>query len=133
MQTHVVTTPATAVSMIPRMESARMAHMRAALLIERSKELQIQQRLKDKRDRGQERQSDPSDGTRSHDDARDFRLIQDSAKRLIQIEAALARVDRGTYGICEDCGDEISTKRLDARPFASTCKDCKEAAGDKDS
>lgn len=40
------------------------------------------------------------------------------------IDDALDSVDEGTYGICADCGDEISEKRLHALPFARLCVEC---------
>lgn len=45
---------------------------------------------------------------------------------LRKIDQALDRIKRGTYGICEDCGDEISFERLLARPMAELCICCKE-------
>jgi DnaK suppressor protein len=45
-----------------------------------------------------------------------------------QIDEALRRLDEGTYGICDDCGREISEARLKAIPFARRCKDCQEKA-----
>ena len=48
------------------------------------------------------------------------------ACRLIRkIQAALTRIDDGTYGICEDCGDDISVPRLKARPVTRLCINCK--------
>jgi RNA polymerase-binding transcription factor DksA len=40
------------------------------------------------------------------------------------IKAALARMDAGEYGICVNCGDEISPERLNAVPHAPRCKNC---------
>lgn len=40
------------------------------------------------------------------------------------IEAALARIDAGTYGTCTKCGDPISTERLEAVPHAPLCRHC---------
>ena len=45
--------------------------------------------------------------------------------KLKAIEDALQRIEEGTFGICEDCGDEIPRGRLEAMPFATTCRDCK--------
>jgi DnaK suppressor protein len=45
-----------------------------------------------------------------------------------QIDEALLRLDEGTYGICEDCGREISEGRLKAVPFARRCIQCQEKA-----
>lgn len=43
---------------------------------------------------------------------------------LEAIEAALARIDEGTYGICVECEDKISPKRLEALPFSTLCITC---------
>lgn len=43
-----------------------------------------------------------------------------------KINKALEKIDKGTYGVCERCGEDISTKRLDARPVAELCINCKE-------
>ena len=42
------------------------------------------------------------------------------------IEAALERLDEGSYGICDDCGDEITEDRLKIVPFTKYCRDCQE-------
>jgi len=41
------------------------------------------------------------------------------------IEKAISRIDNGTYGVCKYCGNMINIKRLQARPTASSCVDCK--------
>ena len=55
--------------------------------------------------------------------------IQKIGKRetylLKKIDLALKKVDEGTYGECESCGEEISVGRLMARPVAQLCIDCK--------
>lgn len=43
-----------------------------------------------------------------------------------KIEAALKRIEEGTFGNCEECGQEIEIKRLEARPTATLCVICKE-------
>jgi RNA polymerase-binding protein DksA len=43
---------------------------------------------------------------------------------LEQVEGALGRIEQGTYGKCEECGDEISAERLEAIPYAAYCIDC---------
>ena len=43
---------------------------------------------------------------------------------VMQIDAALARIKDGHYGICSACGEKISEKRLTALPYATTCVDC---------
>lgn len=54
-------------------------------------------------------------------------LIQMKAETLNKIGEALARLEDGRYGVCFECGDEISEPRLRALPFAVRCKDCEEA------
>ena len=44
-----------------------------------------------------------------------------------KVDAALRRLEEGTYGDCFECGDEIAEARLRALPFAVRCKDCEEA------
>jgi DnaK suppressor protein len=45
---------------------------------------------------------------------------------LAQVEEALARIEDGTYGICQRCGDPIDIARLRVLPFATLCIRCKE-------
>lgn len=45
-------------------------------------------------------------------------------RTLEQVEAALARIDAGTYGACVDCGVAIPVERLELRPHAATCVPC---------
>jgi DnaK suppressor protein len=45
---------------------------------------------------------------------------------LKHIDAALRKLDEGTYGVCEECGDEINIERLKVLPFAVYCRDCQE-------
>lgn len=46
-------------------------------------------------------------------------------KLLDKIEYALNKIDSGEYGTCEECGEKISVARLEARPVAQFCIDCK--------
>jgi RNA polymerase-binding protein DksA len=47
---------------------------------------------------------------------------------LIALEAALRRIDKGTYGVCEDCGDKIPPRRLEAFLAARLCIKCQSRA-----
>jgi len=51
-------------------------------------------------------------------------LLEQARDRLAEVEAALARREAGSYGICESCGRPIGAERLAARPAARTCIDC---------
>ena len=57
----------------------------------------------------------------------EFALIQMKSETLNKINDALVRLERGDYGYCFDCAEEIAEKRLRALPFAVRCKDCEEA------
>src|SRR6266508_4418588 len=52
-------------------------------------------------------------------------LEENSTHVLAEIDAALVRIDEGTYGICQRCGNPIGEERLEALPWATLCIDCK--------
>jgi DnaK suppressor protein len=54
-----------------------------------------------------------------------LRLREREQKLLKKIDEALERIANGTFGICESCGEEISLKRLEARPVTTLCIECK--------
>ncbi len=53
------------------------------------------------------------------------RLRERERGLLAKIEQALAKIEQGVYGECESCGEDIGAKRLEARPVAELCIDCK--------
>ena len=55
-----------------------------------------------------------------------FRLRGREKVFLEKIQKALDRIEDGTFGVCEECGETISTKRLEARPETTLCIRCKE-------
>jgi len=55
-----------------------------------------------------------------------LRLRSRESRLIRKIKSALERIEDGTYGICEACGNHISIKRLLARPVTSKCIECKE-------
>lgn len=50
--------------------------------------------------------------------------IEQARTRVQQLDAALARMDEGSYGICATCGGPIQEERLEVRPLSVTCVDC---------
>ena len=61
--------------------------------------------------------------TETYDRELDYTLEENSEHVLAEIDAALKRIDKGTYGRCEVCGREIDPARLEARPWATLCID----------
>ena len=55
-----------------------------------------------------------------------FRLRGREKVFLDKIEKALVKIEDGSFGVCEECGEEISLKRLEARPETNLCIRCKE-------
>lgn len=77
---------------------------------------------------GGEKQSfpDPTDqAAAEHDNNFLLRLRGREQKLLKKIDEAIARIDDGSYGICESCGGQIGLKRLEARPVTTLCIECK--------
>lgn len=70
--------------------------------------------------------ADPTDRA-SHEAERSFELrIRDREHKLIKkIKKALERIENGTFGRCEVCEEDISIKRLKARPVTTQCIECK--------
>jgi len=55
-----------------------------------------------------------------------LRKLGSHRETLVKIDAALRKLEEGTYGICEECGEDISEERLKVMPFAIYCRDCQE-------
>ena len=52
-------------------------------------------------------------------------LKERESNLIDKIKGALERIDNGTFGVCEGCGEDISEKRLKARPMTTLCINCK--------
>jgi DnaK suppressor protein len=65
-------------------------------------------------------------GTRVYEREQELALTQRARGLLDQTERALARIDAGTYGVCESCGKPIGKARLQAYPRATLCVACKQ-------
>jgi len=76
---------------------------------------------------------DPTDRASLESDRNFLLRIRDRERKLIaKIREGLERIEKGTFGICEVCGDEISEERLEARPVTTLCIDCKTDAEEKE-
>jgi DnaK suppressor protein len=76
---------------------------------------------------------DPADMA-ENEERRNFVLrLRDRERKLLgKIEKALEKINTGTYGYCESCDQEIDLKRLEARPVAGLCIDCKTEQEDRE-
>jgi RNA polymerase-binding transcription factor len=55
---------------------------------------------------------------------RDIALRERSTRQLEALDAALERLDDGSFGVCRSCGRPIAEERLEARPWAALCIEC---------
>ncbi|MGD0439991.1 MAG: TraR/DksA C4-type zinc finger protein [Acidimicrobiales bacterium] len=111
-----------------------LASQRAALLRERATYLEQAASLKAEAEALVE-EMEPGDiqfddesgegGTVTVDRERDLALSAQALGAVEEIDHALAKLDNGTYGICENCGKTIVKARLEALPYARLCIDCK--------
>ena len=75
---------------------------------------------------------DPTDRASLESDRNFLLRIRDRERKLItKINEALERIEDGTFGICEMCGEDISDERLHARPVTTLCIDCKTETEEK--
>jgi DnaK suppressor protein len=73
------------------------------------------------------RQGDMADQASGNNEVHiQLKLKQTDAKILQAIEEALERIQKGTYGVCRDCGEPIAEPRLNAIPWTRVCIVCKE-------
>jgi DnaK suppressor protein len=71
--------------------------------------------------------ADPNDrASQESDIALELRNRDRERKLIKKIDESIARIESGEYGYCDSCGVEIGLKRLEARPTATLCIDCKE-------
>lgn len=70
---------------------------------------------------------DPADtGAKAFEREHELAMTHNTRELLTQTEQALARIEAGTYGVCESCGEPIGKARLQAQPRAVLCVSCKQ-------
>ncbi|HEY7017192.1 MAG TPA: TraR/DksA C4-type zinc finger protein [Gaiellaceae bacterium] len=108
-------------------------HFKQRLLDERQRAQEALDYLHDENesqleDDREEIQSDNHPGdmaTSTFDRELDYTLEENVERALSEIDAALKRIEDGTYGTCVNCGEPIAQERLEALPWATLCIDCK--------
>jgi DnaK suppressor protein len=70
--------------------------------------------------------ADPADRATAESDRAFTLRLRDRERKLIKkIQQALTRIEEGEFGVCVECGEEIGTARLKARPMTTLCINCK--------
>lgn len=116
------------------MDQALMEQLRARLLDERS---HVLAQLKDmgvdpttgQPDGGQFEQGFADSGAATAEKALTLSMAEGLIETLGEVDAALQRMEDGTYGTCEKCGKDVGDDRMEARPVARLCMSCKRQAG----
>jgi len=80
------------------------------------------------RDSNADDEHDPEGATIAFERSQLDALANQARGHLAEIDAAIARLEDGTYGVCERCGQPISDARLRARPVARACITCASAS-----
>lgn len=108
------------------MNKKQLAHFRELLLAWRKELLDDLVRTVHQMRGDMDVHSDPNDrASRETDISLELRSRDRESKLVKKIDEALERIDSGEYGFCEVCGVEIGVERLEARPTAELCIDCK--------
>jgi DnaK suppressor protein len=95
-----------------------------ATLLEQVHDLDAEADVKNWREGGFD--DDPADAGSASFERETAQSLSNHARNLLsQIDDAMRRMDAGTYGTCERCGEPIETARLEALPYATLCMACK--------
>lgn len=110
----------------PYMSPQQLQHFRNILLAWRQQLMEEVDRTVDHMKGGANQFPDPADrATQEEEFSLELRTRDRERKLIRKIDSTVDRLDQGDYGYCETCGVEIGIRRLEARPTASQCVDCK--------
>lgn len=108
------------------MSKAQLEHFRTLLLAWKAELLTEAERTKDYINEETNAMADINDrATQEEEFALALRTRDRERKLIRKIEKSIAEIETGDYGYCETCGTEIGLRRLEARPTATQCIDCK--------
>ena len=110
------------------MDEARLEHFKSLLVSERQKILaNAAETMRTEMELSADDMPDESDlASAVYEQNMALRLRGRETRLLNKISTALRRINEGEFGDCEVCGDEIASKRLEARPVTTMCIACKE-------
>jgi RNA polymerase-binding transcription factor DksA len=117
-------------ALTPRQRTALRSHLagdreKTRLLIEQISE-QMSAFMAARRDTATDDEHDPEGPTLAFERSQSSAMLAQSEQHLADIDAALLRLELGTYGLCMKCGGAIAVGRLQVRPQASLCIHCAE-------
>lgn len=108
------------------MNDSQLEHFRQILLLWKQQLLEEFDRTKQHMQNDAANFPDPLDRAAQEEEFNFELRTRDRERKLVKkIEEALDRIDNHDYGYCSDCGAEIGLRRLEARPTATQCIDCK--------
>lgn len=111
------------------MSDAQIEHFRQILKAWHAQIMEEAERTKSQMQDEVTNYADPADrATQEEEFSLELRNRDRERKLLKRIEQTIAKLDTGDYGYCDACGIEIGLKRLEARPTADLCIDCKTLA-----
>ena len=99
------------------------------LLLESKEDLRKKIEKLTKTDFGDDVDSLEQESDETEEMATNLSLSTSFGERLSEVETALEKIENGTYGICENCGNEISIELLEVDPESRLCKECKTKNG----
>ena len=109
------------------MRAKELENARGTLMQRRRRILETARRAQEELEalRGAERDPEFEEGAQAEHEQYTLSLLGEAQRRQVaMIDTALARIEAGEYGVCNDCGTEIDPRRLAALPFALLCAEC---------
>jgi len=109
------------------MDKKELQNIKESLLKMRAELLEeVQEKYAASRELGEDNLPDLADvSSNAYNRELLLNLSEAQHRKMRDIDAALARLEQGEYGICANCGEEISPRRMEVRPFSRYCIDCK--------
>jgi DnaK suppressor protein len=111
------------------MNSAQIEHFKSILMDWKQELMEEVDRTMHHMQEDAENHADPSDrATQEEEFSLELRTRDRERKLIKKIDQTIDRIDKDDYGFCDQCGVEIGIRRLEARPTATLCIDCKTLA-----
>ncbi|PCH57690.1 MAG: RNA polymerase-binding protein DksA [Legionellales bacterium] len=112
------------------MTTEQLEHFRAVLLAQKQELMEdVDHTIHDMQEANSEKEPDPNDQASQEETVTLELKVRNRGRKLLKkIDEALQQIDDQSYGFCESCSTAIGVERLEARPTATLCIDCKTLA-----